>query len=135
VEALWTVLIDGGPSTQIFDTPTGWGTIDVSSRGQLIFQAGEYYICDLPACTNRRGLKRPANFGGRPRWTPDGQRIGYIETGGENLLSMGLDGGAPRARSRSSRRALGTSCRPRLVTRWETPGDRPHGDHQRHRVD
>jgi len=96
VEALWTIPIDGGQSTQIFDAPTGWGTIDVSSRGQLIFQAGEYYVCDLPACTNRRGLKRPANFGGRPRWTPDGQRIGYIETGGENLWSMGLDGGAPR---------------------------------------
>ena len=53
VEALWTIPIDGGQSTQIFDASTGWGTIDVSSRGQLIFQAGEYFICDLPACTNQ----------------------------------------------------------------------------------
>ena len=52
-EAVWkrirTIPIDGGQSTQIFDASTGWGTIDVSSRGQLIFQAGEYFICDLPA--------------------------------------------------------------------------------------
>ena len=96
-ESPWIVPIEGGEATQLFDESTGWGTMDVSSDGRLLFMAaGRIVICDLPTCTNRRAVKVPANYAARPRWTPDGLRIGYIATGSTNLWSIGLDGATPR---------------------------------------
>jgi serine/threonine protein kinase/Tol biopolymer transport system component len=97
VESPWIVPIEGGEASQIYDAPTGWGTIDVSpDRRLLSLTGGRLVICELPACANRREVSLPANFGERPRWMPDGQRIAYIGVGGANLWSIGPAGGTPR---------------------------------------
>jgi len=101
VEAPWIVPIDGGEPTVIDNVPTSWGSIDISSDGRLLFQSGGALVtCDLPSCENRRELRVPANFGGRSRWTPDGQRIAYIGTRGTNLWTVATDGGPPRQLTR-----------------------------------
>jgi Tol biopolymer transport system component len=95
VEAPWTMSLDGGEPTVIANVPSNWGTIDISRDGRVAFRTRETIVaCELPACTNRRELS-PSPFAGRMRWTPDGERIAYIEASGGNLWSVGLDGGPP----------------------------------------
>jgi serine/threonine protein kinase/Tol biopolymer transport system component len=121
-ETPWMVPIDGGEATEIINTPTSWGTLDVSPGGRLLFASlGVLVICDLPACATRRELSLPANFGARPRWMPDGQRIAYIETGGANLWSIGTDGGPPRQLTRFQEDASGRSI---AAFAWSRDGRR-----------
>jgi len=91
--------IDGGKPTQVVDDYAGWGTMDISSDGRLLPEApnrGQFVVCDLPTCGTRREIELPANFGARPRWTPDGQRIAYIDSSGANLWTIDLEGTSPR---------------------------------------
>ena len=109
-ESPWIVPIDGGEAAQVFNAPTSWGTLDISPDRRLLFMSGgRMVICDLPTCANRHEMNLPANYEGRPRWTPDGQRIVYIGRGGANLWSIGLEGGTPRQFTRFPESASGRS--------------------------
>jgi Tol biopolymer transport system component len=82
---------------------------------------GTLVICDLPTCANRRQLSLPSNYGDRPRWTPDGQRIAYIDTSGSNLWSIATDGGPPRQLTRFPASAPGRSM---ATFAWSRDGKR-----------
>jgi Tol biopolymer transport system component len=100
-ETPWIMPIDGGEARQLFAESTGWGTMDVSADGRLLFVSrGRFVICDLPSCATRREMNLPANIGWRPRWTPDGQRIAYVDTSGANVWSVAVEGGPPRQLTR-----------------------------------
>jgi serine/threonine protein kinase len=104
----WIVSINGGEATQVTTTYAGAATLDVSPDGKAItfISLDEQdrplgIVCDLPACTSRRTL--PSVPGGhfRPRWTPDGRAIAYIEGATQsNLWVQPLDGAASRQLTR-----------------------------------
>jgi serine/threonine protein kinase/Tol biopolymer transport system component len=122
VESPWVLPIEGGQAAKIFDGPVGWGTLDAAADGRLVFSSrGTLVICDLPTCANRREVRVPPNYGGRPRWTPDGRRIAYIEGSGTNLWSIGADGGAPRQLTRFPANAPGRSI---ATFAWSRDGKR-----------
>jgi serine/threonine protein kinase/Tol biopolymer transport system component len=103
LQGLWRVPIEGGEPTEIPRTNAVPGSVDVSpDGGRLLFVSSEaqnqfmFVVCELPACTNRRNLARPANF--RPpltRWTPDGRAIAYVDGTASNIWSVPLEGGPP----------------------------------------
>jgi Tol biopolymer transport system component len=121
-ESVWIVPIDGGDAIEIFDRPTNWGSLDISPDGRLLFTSvGSIVICDLPACSGRREMRVPGNFGGRPRWMPDSERIAYIGSDRTNLWSVDTDGGSPRQFTRFE---TGGSGRSIGAFAWSRDGQR-----------
>ena len=122
VESPWIVPIDGGEASVISDRRAGWGTLDISPDGRLLFMSGgSIMICGLPACSGRREMRPPGNFGGRPRWMRDGQRIAYIGSDGTNLWSIDAGGGPPRQLTRFQADPSGRSI---AAFAWSHDGQR-----------
>jgi len=102
VQSPWIVSINGGPSTELVKTFVGFPGVDISPDGRFMLFVSQddaeftTVICELPACTSRKTIDvSPLE---RPRWTPDGRGIAYIESRDTNasLWVKPLDGGAPR---------------------------------------
>jgi Tol biopolymer transport system component len=101
---LFAVPVDGGAVRQLTKDGALVGTIDVSPDGRSMMfisadpvPRGSFVQCDLPDCTARRPLPRPANLA-VPRWMPDGRGFAYIVSSSErsNLWLQPLDGSPPR---------------------------------------
>jgi Tol biopolymer transport system component len=109
VESPWIVPLSGGPAREIINESAHWGSVDVSpdSRRLVFVFRDTLNVCDLPACANRLKLSVPANFGRRPRWTPDGRQIAYIDVIETNLWSMPVEGGPPKPLTRFTDRTPG----------------------------
>jgi hypothetical protein len=98
VQTVWRVPIAGGEPTQIVKEPVGIiGFSDVSPDGRSIVLAlgGKWTICDFPACAARKAIA--GIRGSRPRWTPDGRAVAYVDGMTQtNLWVQPIDGSAPR---------------------------------------
>jgi serine/threonine protein kinase/Tol biopolymer transport system component len=98
----WVVPIDGGEPTQVASTFASLGSLDVSPDGRrLLFVTGSQnrfplVVCDLPSCSNRGEYGLPVNFGGVPRWSPDGREVFYVDANETNIWAVSLGGDAPR---------------------------------------
>jgi len=99
----WMVPIDGGEPRQIVRIATSIGSLDISRDGRrLLFTRFEnengfkWFMCELPACSNRVSPPQSGNgtYGGR--FTPDGLGITYVDTSNVNIWTQPLDGGPPR---------------------------------------
>ena len=98
---VWTVSLDGGMPTQLFDglavtphvSPSGtllvYGTPDAQNRPSVV-------VCDFPACTARRTLMAPVNLAAVGlKWMPDSRTVAYIDTTLSNLWGLPIDRTTP----------------------------------------
>jgi Tol biopolymer transport system component len=99
----WIVPIDGGEPREIVRMATGAATPDISRDGRRLLFAGfekqtefRWFVCDLPACSNRVSPPLPANYLYGGRFTPDGLGFTYVDTSRTNIWTQPLDGGSPR---------------------------------------
>jgi len=97
----WTVSLDGGMPTQLFDglavtphvsssgTLLVYGTPDPQNRPTVV-------VCDFPACAARRSLMTPANLAAVGlKWMPDSRTVAYIDTTLSNIWGLPIDGKTP----------------------------------------
>ncbi len=100
----WIVPIEGGEPHQIIDAYAGAATgFDIAPDGRrLLFRSKNekddnmVVVCDLPDCANRQDIDLPPGITiGQQvplRWTPDGERLAYVGSGGSDIWTMSLDG-------------------------------------------
>jgi Tol biopolymer transport system component len=112
-QSLWTVSIDGGEPRQLIDQFVGAPGADISPDGkQLIVPTRDNQsnratavVCELPDCRRQRVV--PALAGTRLRWTPDSERIAYVEPDSRmNIWTMPVGGGKPSQLTRFDNRAI-----------------------------
>ena len=99
----WMVPIEGGEPREIIRMATGPSTPDISPDGRRLLFGGDekpnefkWFVCELPACSNRVSPPMPANLGSGGRFTPDGRGITYVDTSHMNIWTQPLAGGSPR---------------------------------------
>jgi Tol biopolymer transport system component len=83
--------LSGGDESPVSSQSVGvLGFSDVSPDGRsiAIFFPPQWFLCDFPACTNRKPI---AIDGNRPRWTPDGRALGYVR--GSDIWLLPTNGG------------------------------------------
>jgi Tol biopolymer transport system component len=90
-------LAGDAPATLVYKDPIGiTGFSDVSPDGKSIafIIDRKWHVCDFPVCTTPKPIG-PAQ-GSRPRWTPDGRGIAYIDgNSATNVWVQPIDGSAP----------------------------------------
>jgi Tol biopolymer transport system component len=97
------VPIEGGEPREIIRMATGPSTPDISPDGRRLLFGGDekpnefkWFVCELPACSNRVSPPMPANLGSGGRFTPDGRGITYVDKSHMNIWTQPLAGGSPR---------------------------------------
>jgi Tol biopolymer transport system component len=97
----WMVPIDGGEPREIIRMATSGKDISPDGR-RLFFEGSEkqnerkWFVCELPACSNRVNPPIPANAAFGRGFTPDGRSITYVDTSFVNIWTQPLEGGPPR---------------------------------------